>query len=220
MSGFSLKMLFRLLDNHCTNTESLVLWLQNKRSHCDAEVAGAWRRVAKVFRKDGYNEAIEHLNNLLAHIKWYDIMTLYFKGLSKAETKKSYEMIWSGNLVCPDNIEQINDVIRSQVMSLTDTITKSFDRLNSFIISNYSSREPPPTTVRYKGIIAFCTLHKMNLTWSKAQQRNCFNRNGSSTCNNLIFVRSSSSAFFWQSCEGQAILKSTSISNRVRFRRD
>ncbi len=213
MSGFNLKTFDKLLSKTNIDADYTLTWLLNKKTNYKDSIAGAWCRVASLYGSND-KEAINHLNTIYTRFSWYEIMVSYFEGYIDSEDKNSFTMNWRRYNICPENTEIIFNSIKREVISNTEKITQSFHSLNEYLIKNEIVCTPNPSTIRYKGIIAYCALHKNNLNYANFYRNDCLHRNGKSMCSNLLIIRSA----FWRTVAGQNILSSTSISNRVRYK--
>lgn len=216
MSSFNLEMFKHKLAKPNFNIESFLIWLNNKRTNCISQVPRAWGRVSRSYHGEDFKEALNYLNSLYNHIKWYELMAMYFSGFIEAENKDSYQMTYRGYTVCPKSCQDIYNVIICETNKFTDRITSSYSTIIDYLIRNNSSSESPFSSNFNNEVIAYCTLHKINLSWPRACRKNCFYRNDMSMCSNLLILRGP----FWLTKAGQDILKSTAISSRVRYRRN
>lgn len=203
----------RFLDNALERLESLNKNLQRRR----ASLADAWRRVMYVYKIKGYSEAIKSLHNLRIKIAWDELMYEYLKGYLEAEQKDSYQMIWAGVLVSNENSDTIYNTIYNIEREYIEEITHTRESLKLFLIANKISWGPQPSKYWNNKTIAFCSLHKTNLTYSMVKKKECFHRNITCSCSNLVILQDSEP--FYKTKAGQQLLASSAISRRARYRK-
>lgn len=201
----------RILDN----AEERLQSLNDKIKRGKAALPDAWRRVMYVYRIEGYAEAIESLHSLCIHIKWYQIMYQYLKGYLETEIKDCYKMIWEHVEVSYQNSDTIYSIIRDKKRSYIDEITRTRQSLETFLSTNKIPWRRQPNKYWCNKIIAYCTLHKIDLTLNNTNKKDCFHRNSTCSCSNLVLISSP----FYKTKAGQHLLAGTSISYRAQYRK-
>lgn len=180
-------------------------------------IQDAWRFVLYSYNnKDKFAVALETLIRHLCSSEYRRLDIKHISGYLNTESKSAYKLFYKELEFCPDNRALLEQAIAEHVRRDIYAMVSSKDSLLNYMRENKIAFSMKKAGISGKtNAVGYCTLHKINLSLSYILKKQCMMKDSHKMCSNYLILR----VPFWHTRKGFAMLTSTSISDRERYRK-